>query len=176
MKKALLLVSLLMAGIAVEIEAAKFTVKFDASFINAVNGKEATYKFTPFITWGAKTQDWGLDILLTLNQDNKEGNHISKVIAPGKATHRVEKFVVKEEAALHKINNLNGGFIFGWGGFIGNCLETLKVEAETGPLAKQIAESTKSKKQCKDQIFVVKVENGKLKIDREKEATAGVLK
>jgi len=165
MKKILLLVPLLVAGIALEMIAAKFTVKFDPSFINAANGKEATYKFTPKL-------GWGVDFLITLNQDNKEGNHISKVIAPGKATHRVEKFVVKEEAALHKINNLNGGFIFGWGGFIGNCLETLKVEAETGPLAKQIAQSTKSIRQCHDQVFIIKVEDGKLKIDREKKAEA----
>jgi len=160
MKKILLLVPLLVAGIALEMIAAKFTVKFDPSFINAANGKEATYKFTPKL-------GWGVDFLITLNQDNKEGNHISKVNATRKVK---QQFIVpQEEAALHKIDNLNGGFIFG---LSSDCLVELKVEAETGPLAKQIAQSTKSIRQCHDQVFIIKVEDGKLKIDREKKAEA----
>jgi len=145
------------------------TVKFDPSFINAANGKEAIYKFTPFYT---SRDEFGTrivrsldesDILIILNKDNKAGNHSFKLEIKGKQER--QQTYAGSIGSITEIDKLNGGFTFG---FTVACIVKLVIEAITGPLViKKAIPSTEANIPCANQTFVVKVENGQFKIDRE---------
>lgn len=154
------------------------TVKFDPSFINAATkmGKQAIYKFAPFYSFyllGGDQQNpksYNVseldesDILIIFNKDDKQGNNDFKLEIKGN-TKRNAKII----GQLTPIDNLNGGFtIPNDQTYESRGLGKLVVEAITGPLVikKAISSSTQATG-SRAPTFIVKVENGQLKIDRQ---------